>query len=186
MSDKALGLRLHNNDNNYLERRSCRDPTGLYLQHTIAPGFFPQSTHARPPRKPPASPSQVPPLEMGLKRFTVATIALFSSSEQTHCALAVCDTEWATVALQSTFWLCTEMVIRTSLFSCYMADVTWNWCRLGARSVYAILTGTCLQCHFIWSHIRRVRACFMTKLQQINGLFNLMNTEWSWNTSVHP
>ena len=172
MSDKALGLRLHNNDNNFLERRSCPDPTGLYLQHT---GFFPQSTHARPP----ASPSQVPPLEMGLKRFTVATIALFSSSEQTHCALAVCDTEWATVALHSTFWIFTEVAKRTSLFSCYMADVTWNWCRLGARSVYAILTWTCLQCHFIWSHIRRMHECFMTKLQQINGLFNLMNTEWS-------
>ena len=93
---------------------------------------------------------------MSIKRFTVATIALFSSSEQTHCALVVCDTEWATVALHSTFWLCTEVVIRTWLFSCYMADVTWNWCRLGARSVYAILTCACLQCHFIWSHIRRM------------------------------
>ena len=31
-------------------------------------------------------------------------IALFSAFEQTHCALVVCNSEWVTVALQSTFF----------------------------------------------------------------------------------
>ena len=30
------------------------------------------------------------------RRFTLATIALFSASEQTHCALVVCNSEWMT------------------------------------------------------------------------------------------
>ena len=34
-----------------------------------------------------------PHLEMSPERFTMATIALFSASEQTSCALVVCDSE---------------------------------------------------------------------------------------------
>ena len=38
---------------------------------------------------------------MSLKRFTVATIAPFSASEQIHCALVVCDcgSDWVTISL---------------------------------------------------------------------------------------
>ena len=39
------------------------------------------------------------------ERFTVATIALFSASEQTHFALAVCDSERVTAALRSEVFL---------------------------------------------------------------------------------
>ena len=40
-----------------------------------------------------------PHLKMSHKRFTMATIALSSASEQTNCALVVCDPEWVTVEL---------------------------------------------------------------------------------------
>ena len=36
---------------------------------------------------------RVPHLEINPERFTVATIALFSASKQTQCALVVCDSE---------------------------------------------------------------------------------------------
>ena len=39
-----------------------------------------------------------PYLETNPELFTVATIALFSASEQTHCALVVCSCEWTIVA----------------------------------------------------------------------------------------
>ena len=32
-------------------------------------------------------------LEMSPKRFTMAAVSLFTASEQTHCALVVCDSE---------------------------------------------------------------------------------------------
>ena len=40
-------------------------------------------------------------------------IALFSASEQTHSALAiaVCDFEWATVALHSAFWIASKVTV---------------------------------------------------------------------------
>ena len=44
----------------------------------------------------------------------------------------------------------------TALFGCYMAGATWSCCLLGARSVYAILPCTSLQCHFMKIHILRV------------------------------
>ena len=40
-----------------------------------------------------------------------------------------------------------------------MAGATWNYCRLGASSVYTIQPCTSLQCHFIQSHIGRVYVC---------------------------
>ena len=91
---------------------------------------------------------------MSHKHLTVATIALFSASEHTHCTLVVCDSEWVTVALHSAFWVSTEVV--TALFGCYMAGATWNCCRHGARSMHTIQPCTSLQSHFIWSHIRRM------------------------------
>ena len=54
--------------------------------------------------------------------LTMATIALFSASEQTHRALVLCDSEWVRVALHSAVWLSMEVV--TVLFSCYMAGAT--------------------------------------------------------------
>ena len=40
---------------------------------------------------------------MSRKRLAAATIALFSGSEQTHCALVVCDCEVVAAALHSAF-----------------------------------------------------------------------------------
>ena len=40
---------------------------------------------------------------MSRKRLAAATIALFSGSEHTHCALVVCDCEGVTAALHSAF-----------------------------------------------------------------------------------
>ena len=40
-----------------------------------------------------------------------------------------------------------------------MAGATWNCWRLGAPSVCTMPPCTSLQCHFIWSHIRRVHVC---------------------------
>ena len=36
--------------------------------------------------------------------------ALFSASEQTHCALVICNCEWGAVALHSTVRVSTEMM----------------------------------------------------------------------------
>ena len=49
--------------------------------------------------------------------------------------------------------------VLTALFGCYMADTTWNRCRLGSRSVYTMQPCTSLQCHFIRSRIPRVHVC---------------------------
>ena len=65
-----------------------------------------------------------PHREMSPRRFTMAAIALFSASEQTHCALIVCDSKWVTVSLHSVFWLAAEVV--TVLVSCYIAC----WCHV--------------------------------------------------------
>ena len=56
-----------------------------------------------------------------VQRFIMATIAQFSLSEQTHCALVVCGSEWATVALHSMFWTAVKVI--TALFSC-----RYGWC----------------------------------------------------------
>ena len=45
------------------------------------------------------------------------SIALFSASEQTHCALAVCESERETAALH-------RSGVLTVLFGCYMAGAT--------------------------------------------------------------
>ena len=47
--------------------------------------------------------SWVPHLEMSPKCFTMTTTALFPASKQTHCALAVCDSEWVTSCTQRIF-----------------------------------------------------------------------------------
>ena len=100
-------------------------------------------------------------LEVSTSCLTMATAALFSASEHTHCTLVVCYSEWMTVALHSVFWASTEVV--TALYSCYMTGAMWNCCRLGACSVYTIQPCTSLQCHFIQSHILRIQPC--TSLQ---------------------
>ena len=63
------------------------------------------------------------------------------------------SSEW-TVALHSAFWISIEVV--TALFICYMAGATWNFCRLGASSMYTMQPCISLQCHFIRSHICKV------------------------------
>ena len=83
---------------------------------------------------------------------------LFSTSEQTHCALVVCNSKWLTVALHSMFWMSTQVV--TMLFSCYMTGATWNCYCLGAYSVYTIQPCTSLQGHFIWSHKCVMHVCW--------------------------
>ena len=47
----------------------------------------------------------------------------------------------------------------SAVFVFYMAGVTWNYFRLGARSEYTIQPCTNLQCHFIRSHRSRVHVC---------------------------
>ena len=42
----------------------------------------------------------VPHLQMSPKSFTMATIALFSAAEQTHCALVIFISEWMTAAFK--------------------------------------------------------------------------------------
>ena len=66
----------------------------------------------------------------------MAAVTLFSASEQTHCPLVICNSEWVTVALHNMFWISTKVV--TVLFGCYTTSATWNCCRLGAYSVYTI------------------------------------------------
>ena len=52
---------------------------------------------------------QVPNLEMSSKRFTMATTALFSASEQTHCTQVVCRFQWVTVAFTTQLYcLCVK------------------------------------------------------------------------------
>ena len=75
-------------------------------------------------------------LEVSRMHFTMATIALFSTSEQAHRAQVICNSEWMTGALRSVFWISIKVV--TELFSCYMAGAMWNCCRLSAHSVYTI------------------------------------------------
>ena len=72
-------------------------------------------------------------------------LSVSSRDEHTHCALVVCDSEWVSVALHSAFWQSHKVV--TGLFACYMASAVWNWCRLGASSVYTIQPCTSSQCH---------------------------------------
>ena len=62
------------------------------------------------------------------------------------------------VQRHSVTYICRSSVL-TALFSCYMAEATWNCCRLDASSACTIQPCTSLQCHFISSHIRRVHVC---------------------------
>ena len=84
-------------------------------------------------------------------------MTLFSALEQTQCAL-VCDCEWATVAFYSPFLNLRPSGVLTALFG-YMAGVTRNCCRLGARSAHTMQLCTSLQCCFVSSHTRRVHVC---------------------------
>ena len=44
--------------------------------------------------------------------------------------------------------------VHTALLGCYMADVTWNCCHLGAHSAYTIQPCTRIPCQLIQSTIR--------------------------------
>ena len=64
-----------------------------------------------------------PHLEMCSKRFTMATVTLFSACEKTHRALVVCGPELVTSFLRSTFTITTK-VAAALLLNCYMAGAT--------------------------------------------------------------
>lgn len=66
-----------------------------------------------------ANTRQVFHLEVSPKYFTVATVVLFSASEQTLCVVVVCNSELVTVVLHNMFGIATEV-----LFSCYMGGAT--------------------------------------------------------------
>ena len=103
---------------------------------------------------------------------------LFSTLEQTYWALAVCDSEWVTVAFYSAFFNIHQSGVLTALFCCYMAGSTWNCCRLSACSVYTIHQCTSLQCYFIPSHMCRVHVCLAWTCQllfwQNNRIFYML------------
>ena len=64
-----------------------------------------------------------PHLEMSPKRFTMATVTLFSACEKSHRALVVCDPERVTSFLHSTFRISTKVIVAL-LLNCYMAGAT--------------------------------------------------------------
>ena len=78
--------------------------------------------------------------------------ALFSTLEQTHCALVACDSKWVAVAFYSAFLNFHKGGVFTVLFACYMAAA------ISARSVYTIQPCT-MSHHFMQSHIWRTLAC---------------------------
>ena len=75
-------------------------------------------------------------------------------SRLTALLLHVIVNEW--LAFHSVFWTSTKVVC-LQLFGCYMAGATWNYCCLGAGSVYTIQPCT-MSCHFTQSHVRGVHA----------------------------
>ena len=86
-------------------------------------------------------------------------VALFSCLEQTHCTHVTSDSEWVTVSFYHALFNIHRSGVLTALFGCCMAGATWNCCRLGACSVYAIQPHTSSRCHFMQSHIVRVHVC---------------------------
>ena len=105
-----------------------------------------------------------PHLEKGTRRLTMATIALFSASEQTHSSSQSYVTGWVTVSLHTAFSMSTE-VVPAPLVVTWLVPRDWNYCRLGASSVHTIKLCTSLQGHFIRSHVRRVYVCLAVSCQ---------------------
>ena len=70
--------------------------------------------------------------------FWFILIALFSTSEQTYCAL-LHETQMSGCSFTQCFKYPTKwyMYVLAVLFGCYMAGATWNCCHLGAHSVYS-------------------------------------------------
>lgn len=102
---------------------------------------------------------QAPHLKSRLKCFTLATTALFSTSEQTYCAFVLCVSKWVTVSLHSVFWLAAEVV--TVLVSCYIAC----WCHVTLLpsqqkfSVHHTAMHQITVSLYPQSHIHRVHVC---------------------------
>ena len=76
----------------------------------------------------------------------IFNIALFSASEQTHCALLACDSKWMTVALHGVLNV-HRSAVRTALLACRMTGATGLCCHLDARSVHTTQPCTSLQCY---------------------------------------
>ena len=74
-----------------------------------------------------------------------------------------------------TFLLCILNVhwngIFTELFDCCIADSTRNCCHLGACFMYTIQPCSSLQCHFIWSNIRRVHVWLVSLAETCHKYF---------------
>ena len=113
---------------------------------------------------------------MSLKHFTVATIALFSVSKQTNCALFMRDSEWVTVALHSAFWISMEVV--TVMFGCYMAGAKWNCGHLSASSVYTQY----IRSHILWMHVCLAVTCHLHFWQNDQDLLHSTAVSWGWNS----
>ena len=74
-----------------------------------------------------------------------------------------------TVIFHIEFWISTSTSnsagVLTALFSCYMADATWNCSRLGAFCVGYTIQPCTMSPHFMQSHIRRMYACLAVTCQ---------------------
>ena len=126
------------------------------------------------------------------KLFTMATIAPFYASEQTHCALVVCDSERVTAASHIVFWIFTE--VATTLSSRYMFGATWNCCLFVARSVHTIQPCTILQYDFI----RSVFSCNLpaapsaewpgcfTYYSGTHAAVRVSTERWPWRKKIIP
>ena len=85
------------------------------------------------------------------------SVALFSTLQQTHCALASCDCRWVTGFLKHVF----EYPPKWCTYSAVWLLHGWSCCHLGAFCVHH----TTMSCHFMQSRIRRVLACLAVTCQ---------------------
>ena len=134
-------------------------------------------------------------LALGCCWLLLFYLALFSTLEQTHCTLVMCNSEWVTCAFYCIFLNIYWNGVLTVLFS-YVDGAMWKcWClTLSTCSVYTIQPYTSLQCHLIPSHICRVHvclgvACHLQFWQNGRGLLHatVVTQRWNryWNESQH-
>ena len=81
---------------------------------------------------------RAPQIELSPKRFTMAAMALFSASKQTHFIQFVCDSEWVTVALHSFFFF--FFLLFLSFFNIHRSgySAVWllhGWCHVRGNTV---------------------------------------------------
>ena len=110
---------------------------------------------------------RVPYLQMSLERFTAATTALFSASEQAHCAVVVCDCEctcdWITqrVFQYPPKWLQHSLVVtwlvprETAAVSAHVLCTLFEVIIM--RRVHVCLVVTC---HLHFDRMTRIFTCY--------------------------